>query len=143
LLPRISDRTFIDLGCGEGRALVIASEFPFRAIVGVELSPALCATATANAAVIANRFPDRMPIQIVQADAGEFVDSTRTGAALYVPSVPEAGCSVSWPISNEGVRNAGGGVCNLHQSGAWTIRCLDICWIVRLVSGGIRRHAAA
>jgi hypothetical protein len=33
--------TFIDLGSGKGRALLIASEHPFRAAVGVELSPKL------------------------------------------------------------------------------------------------------
>lgn len=33
--------TFIDLGSGKGRALLIASEYPFRAVVGVELSPKL------------------------------------------------------------------------------------------------------
>ncbi len=36
---------FLDLGCGKGRALIVAAEFPFRAITGVELSPALAAIA--------------------------------------------------------------------------------------------------
>lgn len=31
--------TFIDLGCGKGRALIAASWFPFREIIGVEVSP--------------------------------------------------------------------------------------------------------
>ena len=73
MLPVTADYTFLDLGCGEGRALVIASEFPLRAIIGVELSPALCERAAANASIIADRFPERTPIQIVEADAGEFV----------------------------------------------------------------------
>jgi SAM-dependent methyltransferase len=30
---------FVDLGCGKGRALVMASWYPFRSILGVELSP--------------------------------------------------------------------------------------------------------
>ncbi len=42
--------TFVDLGSGKGRALLIASEYPFRAIVGVELSPKLRAIAAANIA---------------------------------------------------------------------------------------------
>jgi hypothetical protein len=33
--------TFIDLGSGKGRALLMASDFPFRRIVGVELLPEL------------------------------------------------------------------------------------------------------
>ena len=40
--------TFLDLGSGKGRALLLASEYPFRAIVGVELSPRLHAIADAN-----------------------------------------------------------------------------------------------
>jgi tRNA G46 methylase TrmB len=32
-----SDYTFVDLGSGKGRMLLIASEFPFRRIVGVEM----------------------------------------------------------------------------------------------------------
>ena len=40
VLPiRHEEFTFIDVGCGKGRALLLASEFPFRRIVGVELSP--------------------------------------------------------------------------------------------------------
>lgn len=31
--------TFIDLGCGKGRALLLASLFPFRRVIGVELEP--------------------------------------------------------------------------------------------------------
>jgi SAM-dependent methyltransferase len=42
--------TFLDLGSGKGRALLLASRFPFRRILGVELSPQLNAIATANIA---------------------------------------------------------------------------------------------
>lgn len=45
---RYQDFVFIDFGSGKGRALLLASEFPFRKIVGVELSPALCGTARDN-----------------------------------------------------------------------------------------------
>ena len=31
--------SFVDLGCGQGRALLIASQFPFARVVGVEISP--------------------------------------------------------------------------------------------------------
>lgn len=45
-----SDFAFIDLGCGKGRALFVASEFPFRQLTGVELSSELCDIARANVA---------------------------------------------------------------------------------------------
>lgn len=44
-------RTFVDLGSGKGRALLLASEFPFERIVGVELSPALHRVAEHNVRV--------------------------------------------------------------------------------------------
>jgi SAM-dependent methyltransferase len=40
--------TFVDYGSGKGRALFVAAESPFREVVGVEISPALHAVATAN-----------------------------------------------------------------------------------------------
>lgn len=40
--------TFIDMGSGKGRALLLASEYPFRRIVGVEILPELHAIAQEN-----------------------------------------------------------------------------------------------
>lgn len=40
--------TFIDLGSGKGRALLLASDYPFHRIVGVELLPELHAIAQEN-----------------------------------------------------------------------------------------------
>jgi SAM-dependent methyltransferase len=40
--------TFVDLGSGKGRVLLMASQFPFVRIVGVELSPELNAIAQRN-----------------------------------------------------------------------------------------------
>ncbi|MFF7788596.1 methyltransferase domain-containing protein [Streptomyces sp. NPDC007991] len=40
--------TFIDFGSGKGRVLLVASEFPFKRIIGVELSGHLCNIATQN-----------------------------------------------------------------------------------------------
>lgn len=43
------ETTFIDIGCGKGRALLMAAAFPFRRIVGVEFSPTLADIARDNA----------------------------------------------------------------------------------------------
>lgn len=45
---RYEDFTFVDLGSGKGRALLLASEYPFRQIVGIELGPQLCKVAQRN-----------------------------------------------------------------------------------------------
>ncbi len=72
-LPPLDSFTFVDIGCGKGRPLLVASEFPFRDIVGVELSAPLAQTAQRNADVIAERFPQRPPIRVVVEDARRFV----------------------------------------------------------------------
>jgi hypothetical protein len=43
-----SEFTFVDMGSGKGRALLLASEYPFRRIVGVEILPELHAIAEEN-----------------------------------------------------------------------------------------------
>ena len=58
--------TFIDLGCGKGRALLVANLFPFKRVIGVEISPELCHQARANV----GRHPR---ISIVEQDAANFV----------------------------------------------------------------------
>lgn len=40
--------TFIDLGSGKGRVLLLASKMPFKACIGVEINPALNAIAQSN-----------------------------------------------------------------------------------------------
>lgn len=42
--------TFVDLGCGKGRALFLAAQFPFPRLVGVELATDLCEIAWTNIA---------------------------------------------------------------------------------------------
>jgi SAM-dependent methyltransferase len=44
----VHDYTFLDIGCGKGRVLMLASDAPFQRIVGVELSSALTAIAERN-----------------------------------------------------------------------------------------------
>jgi SAM-dependent methyltransferase len=76
ILERVPDSaatTFLDLGCGKGRALIVATEFGFRSVIGVELSPDLCRAARANAEIVAARFPERAAIEIVRGDAVEYV----------------------------------------------------------------------
>ncbi|HUB01617.1 MAG TPA: class I SAM-dependent methyltransferase [Terriglobales bacterium] len=45
---RLENFVFVDFGSGKGRALVMAAEFPFKRIVGVEFSPELHAVAQTN-----------------------------------------------------------------------------------------------
>jgi SAM-dependent methyltransferase len=59
--------TFVDLGCGKGRALLLAEEYDFQSIVGVEFSGQLAKIAAANAAKIGSQ-----RISILHADVRVF-----------------------------------------------------------------------
>lgn len=45
---RYGDFTFIDFGSGKGRAILVASRFPFKNVIGVEYCPGLNSTARRN-----------------------------------------------------------------------------------------------
>lgn len=68
-LPEPESYAFVDIGCGKGRPLIVASEFPYRRVLGVDLSPELAVVARANAAAISARYPDRSAIDIQVGDA--------------------------------------------------------------------------
>ena len=42
---------FVDIGAGKGRALLVASQLPFREVTGVELNPAMATIARGNIAL--------------------------------------------------------------------------------------------
>jgi SAM-dependent methyltransferase len=68
-IPQPQHCHFLDLGCGKGRPLLIATEFGFPAITGVECSPTLSSIARRNSAIFARTYPDRPRIEIVTGDA--------------------------------------------------------------------------
>jgi SAM-dependent methyltransferase len=63
---------FIDLGSGKGRVILVASEFPFKRIVGVEFSPELHETAVRNIASYSNPARRSAVIESVCIDAAEY-----------------------------------------------------------------------
>ena len=66
------DFTFIDLGSGKGRTLLMASDYPFRRIVGVELLPALNQAAQENLSRYQSKSQKCSAIESICADATEF-----------------------------------------------------------------------
>jgi len=66
-----SQFTFIDIGSGKGRALLLAAEYPFRRIIGVELLPELDLVARQN--IVRLALPDRENrLETVCGNAAEF-----------------------------------------------------------------------
>jgi hypothetical protein len=83
--------TFIDLGSGKGRTLLMASEYPFRKIVGVELIAELHHAAQENIREYKSPTQRCVQIESLCADASEFV-FLDTPLVLYLFNpLPEAG----------------------------------------------------
>jgi len=68
----LEDFIFIDIGAGMGRAVLMAAEMPFRAVVGVELHPTLAGIARRNLTLWRAAGRARAPMKIVCKDAVEF-----------------------------------------------------------------------
>ncbi len=64
--------SFIDYGCGRGRALVMAGEFPFREIIGLELSPRLADAARSNLAQAVLTTRQCYNARVVEGDASHW-----------------------------------------------------------------------
>jgi len=62
-----SNFAFVDIGAGKGRVLLMAAQYSFRKIIGVEFSPKLCDIARRNLSVC------RCRAEIVCMDATEYV----------------------------------------------------------------------
>jgi len=63
-----SQFTFVDIGCGKGRALMMAARQPWKRLIGIEFSASLCAVARTNLARVAAD----QPVEIRCQDARDF-----------------------------------------------------------------------
>ncbi len=85
------DFVFIDLGSGKGRTLLMASDYPFRGIVGAELLPALHQAAQENLSKYRSESQKCFALESICADATEFpLPAEPTVLYLFNP-FPEAG----------------------------------------------------
>ena len=64
--------TFIDVGCGKGRMLLLASEFPFRRIIGLEFAPPLAMIAKRNVQTYRWNAQRCRKIEVLTGDATEY-----------------------------------------------------------------------
>jgi SAM-dependent methyltransferase len=65
---------FVDLGCGLGRACIIAAEYGFGKVTGVELAPELCKIARENVFNRRVSGAKDVPIQIIEGDVLDYCD---------------------------------------------------------------------
>ncbi len=68
----VGEFTFVDMGAGMGRAILLAAAMPFREVVGVELNPTLARIARRNLALWRAAGKTRAATRMVCGDAAEF-----------------------------------------------------------------------
>src|ERR1700683_1463704 len=85
------DFTFIDLGSGKGRTLLMASDYPFRRILGVELLPELHRTARENLSEYKSETQKCFALESICTDATEFRFPLEPTVLFLFNPFPEAG----------------------------------------------------
>jgi len=85
----IHSYTFLDIGAGKGRAMLVSSELPFRQVIGVELNPAMASIAEHNvdiwrkAHAADSTSPTLTPMHLIEQDALTF-DFPATPTLLFL-----------------------------------------------------------
>ena len=67
----VGEYAFVDVGCGKGRALLLAAELPFREVVGIELDGELARLAGENVERWVGAGRARAPLRVICGDATE------------------------------------------------------------------------
>jgi SAM-dependent methyltransferase len=65
-------KVLVDFGCGKGKVLLLAAEFGFAEVRGIEVSPLLCDIARHNCATYREKTNTPTQFVIVQADARQY-----------------------------------------------------------------------
>jgi SAM-dependent methyltransferase len=86
-----NDFVFVDLGSGKGRTLLMASDYPFRKIIGVELLPALNIIAEGNLRDYKSERQQCFALETVCADATAFSFPGEPLLLYLFNPFPEAG----------------------------------------------------
>lgn len=82
-LPR--DSVFIDVGSGKGKVLMMASEYHFRKVIGIEFSESLCGIARANIERFARSSRASVTPEVVHCDAAEYRFTDENVVFMYNP----------------------------------------------------------
>jgi SAM-dependent methyltransferase len=83
--------TFIDIGSGKGRALLMAADYPFRRIFGIELLPELHRVARENIGKYKSDSQKCFAIDCLLADASEFTFPQEPTVLYLFNPLPESG----------------------------------------------------
>jgi SAM-dependent methyltransferase len=67
------DCTFVDVGCGKGKVLLMAMDYGFHRVTGIEFAHELCEAARKNVETIRRRRGLKCSIEILECDATDYV----------------------------------------------------------------------
>jgi 16S rRNA G966 N2-methylase RsmD len=112
---RVQAFSFIDVGAGKGRALLLASERPFRKIIGVELSKNLAHIASKNIERWKRDHRARVAIRVVHQDILDF-RWPRTPLLVYLYN----------PFEREMIEQL---IQRLHWAAKAGSRCVDVLYL--------------
>ena len=85
------DFIFVDLGSGKGRTLLMASDYPFRRVVGIELLPALHQAAKENLSQYRSESQKCFALESICADATGFSFPEEPTVLYLFNPFPESG----------------------------------------------------
>jgi predicted RNA methylase len=85
------DFVFLDVGSGKGRTLLMASDYPFRRIIGVELLPSLHQIAQENLSRYRSELQECFRVESICADVADFVLPTESLLLYLFNPLPEHG----------------------------------------------------
>lgn len=80
--------TFVDLGCGKGRALVIAARHGYPSVVGVEFVGDFCETARENLAAFQRRTGNQSKVEVLHQDAATYRPGPDTTTFFFYNPFP-------------------------------------------------------
>jgi predicted RNA methylase len=112
---RHADLTFVDIGSGKGRAVIMAAALPFRRILGVEFDARLHRAAVANLRRAASKGVDVARIDLVHGDA-TCVDLPEGHLLVYLYN----------PFNREVMQRF---VAHVQRSLALVARSLFVCYV--------------
>ena len=86
-----SQFTFLDIGSGKGRALLLAAEYPFRRVTGIELLPELNSVAEENIRKFSRQQRVCREVQALCGDATKFILPAEPLLIFLFHPLPDAG----------------------------------------------------
>ena len=113
--------TFVDVGSGKGRVLLMAADYPFRRILGIDLLPDLHRVAQENISVYKSESQQSFAVEAVFGDVREFVFPVEPILLYLFNPLPE-----DWPDRSDhqsrtfAGRISADSVCPVPQSAAGT-----------------------